>query len=101
MSYENLDILLERILREARKAVTADAGTIYIRNGNKLDFKYSQNETKEKALPPGQKLIYSFFSLEIDENSISGYVAATGETLNIPDMYSISEDKPYNMRSFV
>lgn len=93
---QDLDILLERILREARKAVSADAGTIYIRNGNKLDFKYSQNRTKEKELPQGQKLIYSFFSLEIDKNSISGYVAATGETLNIPDMYAIDEDAPYN-----
>ncbi len=93
---QDLDILLERILDEARKAVGADAGTIYIRNGNKLDFKYAQNDTMQKTLPPGQKLIYSFFSVEINENSISGYVADTGKTLNIPDMYAIGEDAPYS-----
>ena len=93
---QDLDILLERILREARKAVAADAGTIYICDGNKLDFKYAQNETKEKELPSGQKLIYSFFSVDINKNSISGYVADTGETLNIQDMYAISKDAPYN-----
>jgi HD-GYP domain-containing protein (c-di-GMP phosphodiesterase class II) len=93
---QDLDILLERILKEARKAVAADAGTIYIRNENKLDFKYAQNDTMQKTLPPGQKLIYSFFSVDINKNSISGYVADTGETLNIPDMYAIGEDEPYN-----
>ena len=72
---QDLDILLERILREARQAVAADAGTIYIRNENKLDFTYAQNDTMQKNLSPGQKLIYSFFSMEINKSSISGYVA--------------------------
>ncbi len=93
---QDLDILLERILNEARKAVGADAGTIYIRNEKKLDFKYAQNDTKQKTMPPGQKLIYSFFSVEINRNSISGYVADTGKTLNIPDMYAIGKDAPYS-----
>ena len=93
---QDLDILLERILTESRRAVGADAGTIYIRNGDKLDFKYSQNDTKQKSLPAGQKLIYSFFSVDISKNSISGYVASTGEILNIPDMDNISEDAPYS-----
>lgn len=93
---QDLDILLERILSEARNAVGADAGTIYIRNGNKLDFKYAQNDTMQENLPPGQKLIYSFFSVDINKNSISGYVADTGETLNIPDMYAIDENAPYS-----
>ncbi len=92
---QDLDILLERILLEARRAVGADAGTIYIRNGNKLDFKYSQNDTKQKSLPKGQKLIYSLFSIDITRKSIAGYVASTGEILNIPDNYNIPEDAPY------
>ncbi len=92
---QDLDILLERILLEARRAVGADAGTIYIRNGDKLDFKYSQNDTKQKQLAPGQKLIYSLFSVEITRNSISGYAADSGEILNIPDCYDIPEDAVY------
>ncbi len=93
---QDLDILLERILSEARRAVGADAGTIYIRNGDKLDLKYAHNAAKQKLLPPGQKLIYSFFSVDIDKNSISGYAAETGETLNIPDMYAIGDEAPYS-----
>ena len=93
---QDLDILLERILLEARSAVGADAGTIYVRNENKLDFKYSQNDTKQKTLPSGQKLIYSLFSMDIDKNSISGYVAYTGEILNIPDMYAIPDSSPFS-----
>ena len=92
---QDLDILLERVLTESRRAVGADAGTIYIRNGNKLDFKYTQNDTKNKQLPPGEKLIYSLFSMDITRKSIAGYVADTGEIVNIPDCYEIPEDAPY------
>ncbi|MFP4363562.1 MAG: HD domain-containing phosphohydrolase [Spirochaetia bacterium] len=93
---QDMDILLEKILYKAREAVNADAGSIYIKEGDELVFKYSQNDTKEKELPPGQKLIYSIFKVKINKNSISGYAAETGETLNIPDMYSIPEDAPYS-----
>ena len=63
---QDLDILLERILLEARKVVHADAGSIYVKESieekgariDKLAIKYSQNDTIQKELPPGQKLIY-------------------------------------------
>jgi HD-GYP domain-containing protein (c-di-GMP phosphodiesterase class II) len=92
---QDLDILLERVLTESRRAVGADAGTIYIRNGNKLDFKYTQNDTQNKLLPTGEKLIYSLFSMDITRKSIAGYVADTGEIVSIPDCYNIQEDAPY------
>ena len=92
---QDVDILLERILLEARKSVNADAGTIYIRDGKKLVMRYSQNNSKQKELPPGQKLIYSTFSVPISKKTISGYVAATGEMVNIDDVYKISSDAPY------
>ena len=65
----DFDLLLERILFEARKVVHADAGSIYIKEAiedamgekvEKLAIKYSQNDTTERELPPGQKPIYSF-----------------------------------------
>ena len=92
---QDLDILLERILTEARKILTADAGTIYIKDRNDLIFSYVQNETQRRKLPPGQKLIYSTFRVEINKKTISGYVAATGEYLNIPDVYRIPSSAPY------
>jgi HD-GYP domain-containing protein (c-di-GMP phosphodiesterase class II) len=96
---QDLDILLERILTEARKITDADAGTIYIKRGDDLIFSYAQNETQRKKLPPGQKLIYSTFVVKISTKSISGYVAATGEPLNIPDMYKIPKHSPYQFDS--
>jgi len=92
----DLDILLERVLTRARQFVNADAGSIYIREGNRLDFTYSQNDTLQKRLPAGEKLIYSTFSVPIDEASIAGYAAATGKMLSIPDVYKLAPTKSYH-----
>jgi len=80
----DLDILMERVLKDARIFVNADAGSIYIRDNNTLMFTYTQNDTLQKRLPPGEKLIYSTFTLPIDTASIAGYAATTGKPLNIP-----------------
>jgi HD-GYP domain-containing protein (c-di-GMP phosphodiesterase class II) len=101
---QDFDLLLERILFEARQVVHADAGSIYItvpteesEEGNeKLAIKYSQNDTLQKVLPPGQKMIYSIFSLPINEKSISGYCALKKTLINVPDMYNIPPESPYS-----
>lgn len=98
---KDLDILMEKILGEARRFVNADAGSIYIRGKEDLKFSYTQNATLEKKLPEGAKLIYSTFTIPIDKNSIAGYAAATGTTLNIADVYSLDGQVPYKFsRSF-
>jgi len=91
----DLDILMEQVLTEARRFVNADAGSIYIRDGDFLQFAYTQNDTLKEGLPEGKKLIYSTFSLPINEETIAGYVAATGLTLNLPDAYQIEATRPY------
>lgn len=94
----DLDRLLEKILAEARRFVNADAGSIYIKDKekNELEFSYAQNDTLSKELPPGQKLIYTTFIMPITSTSIAGYVANTGETLNIPDVYQLTDAVPYS-----
>jgi response regulator RpfG family c-di-GMP phosphodiesterase len=92
----DLDILLEKILREARRFVNADAGSIYLRAGDQLDFSFTQNATLQKRLPPGDKLIYSTFSIPINENSIAGFAAFSGRSLNIPDAYAMDPGLPYH-----
>jgi hypothetical protein len=92
---QDLDILLERILREARKVVRADAGSIYVCEKvrekedkepvEKLVIKYSQNDTLQKELPPGQKLIYSVFSVPINEKTLSGYCGLIKKIVNVPN----------------
>lgn len=91
----DMDILMERVLKDAREFVNADAGSIYIRDDDSLLFTYTQNETLQKRLPPGEKLIYSTFTLPINKKSIAGYVAATGALLNLPDVYQIEAAAPY------
>jgi len=102
---QDLDLLLERILLESRKVVRADAGSIYVIEKvkdefnnitDKLVIKYAQNNTLARNLPPGQKLLYSVFSVEINEKTISGYCALTKKLVNVPDVYNISPDAPYS-----
>jgi HD-GYP domain-containing protein (c-di-GMP phosphodiesterase class II) len=100
---QDLDLLLERILLEARKVVHADAGSIYVKESSreganqveKLAIKYAQNDTTQKELPSGQKMIYSVFSVPVNEKTISGYCAFTRKLVNIPDAYAIPSDAPY------
>lgn len=95
---KDFDILLETILSEARHIVHADSGSIYVLDDetpNFLKIKYSQNDTQQKKLAPGQKLPYNFFSFPINEKSIAGYCALKKEIINITDCYNIL-DKPYN-----
>jgi HD-GYP domain-containing protein (c-di-GMP phosphodiesterase class II) len=92
---KDLDILLERILAVARRFVNADAGSIYVKENNLLKFISAQNETLQKKLAPGKKLIYSTFTIPIDNESIAGYVAVTGEMLNLPDVYKLPQNAPY------
>jgi HD-GYP domain-containing protein (c-di-GMP phosphodiesterase class II) len=101
---QDVDLLLERILLESRKVVHADAGSIYIKETSrtkegkveKLVVRYSQNDTTQKELSPGQKLIYSVFSVPIDDSTISGYCAKTKTLVNIPNAYNIPGGAPYS-----
>ena len=92
----DLDILMERVLLRARQFSNADAGSIYIREGELLNFSYTQNDTLQSKLPEGEKLIYSTFKIAINEKSIAGYVAATGKALNIDDVYNLEPTLPYS-----
>ena len=92
---QDVDVLLEIILTEARKVVSADAGSIYVVEGSSLSIRYSQNDSLKKKLPNGEKLPYIFFSFPIDSKTISGYVALTGNMVNEPNVYNIDEAKPY------
>ncbi|MGD8492930.1 MAG: HD domain-containing protein [Desulfobacterales bacterium] len=93
---QDLDIVMEHILIEARRFVNADAGSIYIRENDLLHFTYTQNNTLQERLADGEKLIYSTFHIPINKESIAGYVAATGKPLNLTDVYSIDPSRPYH-----
>ncbi|MCK9229038.1 MAG: GAF domain-containing protein [Syntrophorhabdaceae bacterium] len=92
----DIDILLERILTKARYLTNADAGSIYIKEGDKLLFRYTQNDTLQNLLLPGKKLIYSTFTVPVNNQSISGYVANTGQVLNIENVYELTDSFPFS-----
>ncbi|MCB5271496.1 MAG: HD domain-containing protein [Candidatus Cloacimonetes bacterium] len=92
---KDTDMLMERILTEARKLSNCDAGSIYRSEGKELLFSYTQNDTQQKALPPGKKLPYSAFRMPIDENSIAGFAAFHNTTLNVADAYNLDQSLPY------
>lgn len=90
--------LLEMILTKMREITSADAGSLYLvepipsqlpseQNGRRrhlhrrLRFKLAQNDSV--ALKFREAL------LEVNESSIAGYVAQTGEGLNLEDAYHL------------
>jgi HD-GYP domain-containing protein (c-di-GMP phosphodiesterase class II) len=95
----DIDLLLEKILTNVRRFFNADAGSIYLKQGDKLKFSYTQNNTLKKRLDPEKKLIYNTFSIPIDNNSIAGYVAKNRETINIQDVYQMNDSVPYTFDS--
>jgi hypothetical protein len=64
-----------------------------VENGH-LRFEVAQNNTL--MLLKGEDFqIFKQFEIPISERSIAGYVALTGKILNIPDVYELSADFPF------
>jgi hypothetical protein len=87
-----LDVLLERILTFVRALTGAEAGTIYVREGNHLRWAAVQNDFLVRRLGEGEmrrRLMAQNVSLS--EPSLCGHVALTGEVVNAVDAYAIGE----------
>lgn len=89
--------LLETILLEARRLAGCDAGSLYLVDESEdepaLVFKLTQNDSRD----------FPFIEqrLPLTAESLSGYVALTGDELDIPDVYELPKDAPYRFnRSF-
>jgi len=94
---KDMEKLLRLILYLSKKITGADAGSIYLveedENGKKrLRFKYSHTYSREIPLEE--------FVMDMNKKSISGYVAVTGEVVNLPDAYKIHEMAPYSFNPF-
>lgn len=108
--------LLDLILTKSREFTGSDAGSLYLvenieqreQQGSllflsdepgapvreqepreQLRFKLAQNNTV--AVPFGE------VAIPINQNSIAGYVAQTGEIVNIEDAYNLPADVPYSI----
>lgn len=96
---QDRDILLTRVLTEARRLTTADAGSVYLREGDELVLYFPQNDTLMRRTQPRdqemRRLFYAHQRLPLSAQSIAGAVASTGRTLNIPDVRRIDPGAPY------
>lgn len=96
-SEHNLEKLLNDIVSEARAFTNADAGSLYIKDGDELIFMISQNDTiRNRDGEDAEKKAYKKFTLPINKKNLAGYVADTGDILNIPDAYNIPENVEYS-----
>ena len=96
-SEHNLDRLLDLILTHGRDLLRAQAGSIYLAldgpDGRELLFAHTQNALVD--------LPYHRFRVPVSVDSMAGFVALTGATLNIPDAYELPAEAPYRFnRSF-
>ena len=96
-SERNLTTLLDRILTEARRFSRAEAGTLFLREGDRLHFAVVQNDRLAREL--GEEEMRRRLQeqpLHLRELSLAGHVAMTGDILNLHDTYAIPPDRPYS-----
>jgi HD-GYP domain-containing protein (c-di-GMP phosphodiesterase class II) len=88
----NLTELLDLILAKSREITCSDAGSVYLIDRShgepKLIFRAAQND----SLP---NMSFQLATMPLNPESLAGYVATTGESLNIPDAYAIGDNVPY------
>ena len=95
---QDLDSLFEMIVLEARLFTRCDAASLYIVESDKLSFIISQNETLARR--GGEKFVrdaFSAYTLPLANSSLAGYVAVTGEIVNIPNADEIPSQFPFKI----
>ncbi len=92
----DLACLLDKILSGARELTRADAGTLFLVNtgdtqhkdDDSLLFCTAQNDSVQ--LPPRIR------AFGVSRHSLAGYVALSGETLCLDDVYQLPANAPYS-----
>ena len=87
--------ILDRILAKSREVTGADAGTVFVAEGNELVFAYTHNDSLF-SVDTAYKHAYSTLRSPLSKESIAGYTAITGNVLNLPDVRHLPQDVPYS-----
>ncbi|MEI6328878.1 MAG: GAF domain-containing protein [Pseudanabaena sp. ELA645] len=92
LSGNNLRAFLESALTRCRKMTSSDAGSIYLIDRSTpvhtVCFEVSQNDSQ-----PERSLVS--FAVPLNRDSIVGYVALTGEILNLSDAHDLPDDAKF------
>jgi len=90
----NLGQLLYLILSKSREITFSDAGSVYLIDSSdampKLLFKVTQNDSQPSTS-------FKEFAMPLTPHSLAGYVALTGESLNLSDAYELPLGVPYQL----
>ncbi len=88
----NLTELLELILAKSREITCSDAGSVYLIDRTQGEPKLIFTAAQTYSLPHRS---FQSASIPLDKSSLAGYVAITGESLNILDAYALPQNVPY------
>lgn len=108
--------LLELILTKSREFTSSDAGSVYLVESTgdggqrkSLQFPPGEPATPVQEQEPNEQLRFKLaqndtvavpfreVAININEHSIAGYVALTGEIVNIEDAYHLPAEVPYSI----
>jgi phosphoribosyl 1,2-cyclic phosphodiesterase len=94
-AYRDERVVLDRILTKAREITRADAGAIFLVEGDELVLAYLHNDSLF-SVNEAHRHAYSSLRLPVSEdNSIVSHVAATGQPLNLPDVRALPAEATY------
>jgi HD-GYP domain-containing protein (c-di-GMP phosphodiesterase class II) len=98
----DIEKLLEMILAKSREITAADAGSLYLVERGKeqqsaaddqLSVRLAQNDTV--------RVPFRAFKMPLNEKSIAGYAALSGQVVNVADAYNLPPGSPFTIsRSF-
>jgi len=94
-AYRDVEVILDRILLKSRELCRAEAGTIFLLEGEELVFAYTHND---RLFPTENAYQHSYTGtrLFLSHSSLAGHSALTRTTLNIPNVRRIPPDAPYS-----
>ncbi len=95
-SERDLGTLLERIVAEARRFTNAEAGTLFLREGDHLVFAVVQNDplaTRFGEQEMRRRLQRA--PLPLTQPTLAGYVATTGRAIALPNESDASDARRY------
>jgi phosphoribosyl 1,2-cyclic phosphodiesterase len=96
--YRDINAVLDRILAKAREITHADAGTIFLVEGDELVFAYTHNDSLF-PVDNAYRYAYAAVRMPLSKHSIAGYAAVSGESLNLADVRRLPPGVPYSFNS--
>ncbi|HEY7409413.1 MAG TPA: HD domain-containing phosphohydrolase [Vicinamibacteria bacterium] len=94
----DINKLLELILSRSRSITAADAGTLYlVERGPDHDNQHDDQLRFVLAHNDSLAVTFSEFKVPLNEASVAGYAALSGQPVNVGDAYHLAPGTPYTI----